>query len=138
MMTYRLRRNMLDRVFGGVCGGIASTLGVSAWWARIAFLALMFSAFALGTLTYILLWVIIPSQTAADLPLMLKYGETPPARYVRPESLLVLGALSILIGVVVLIQSTGIFQGPQGDLLGPGLLFLIGLAILVKHLRGRP
>jgi len=129
---------MLDRVFGGVCGGIASTLGVSAWWVRIAFLALILSAFTLGTLTYILLWVIIPGQTADDIPPLLKYGEIPAARYIRPESLLLLGALAILLGVAVLVQGTGLLEGPQGDLLGPGLLFLIGLVLLIKHLRGRP
>src|SRR5258708_6991991 len=138
MMTYRIRRNMLDRVFGGVCGGIASTLGVSAWWVRIAFLALIISAFIFGTLTYILLWVIIPSQTPDDLPPLIKYGEMAPDRYIRPEAMLLLGALAILLGVVILVQGNGTLQGPQGDLLAPGLLFLIGLALLVKHLRGRP
>jgi phage shock protein PspC (stress-responsive transcriptional regulator) len=138
MMTYRLRRNMLDRVLGGVCGGIASTLGVSAWWVRIAFLALVLSSFTFGMLMYLLLWVTIPGQTADDIPPLIRYGEQPTARYVRPEAMLLLGALAILLGGLVLVQGTGLLEGPQGDLLAPGLLFLIGLVLLAKHLRGRP
>src|SRR5258708_23360576 len=107
MMTYRIRRNMLDRVFGGVCGGIASTLGVSAWWVRIAFLALIVSAFTFGTLTYILLWVIIPSQTPDDLPPLIKYGETPPARHIRPEAMLLPAPLATLLAVLIFVHGTG-------------------------------
>jgi phage shock protein C len=136
MTTYRLTRNMLDRVLGGVCGGIGSYLGISGWWVRIAFIALALTTFNFGVLLYILLWLVIPGQTLADLPPILHPGEPRTPRYARPETLLILGAGAILTGVIVLAQGIGALQSARGDLLAPTMLLLIGLVILIKHLRG--
>ncbi len=136
MITYRLTRNMLDRVLGGVCGGIGAYLGVSGWWARLAFIILTLTTPAFGMLLYILLWLIIPGQTLADLPPILHPGQPRTPRYARPETMLILGATAILTGIVVLIQGTGVLQRAHGDLLAPGMLLLIGLALLMKHGRG--
>jgi phage shock protein C len=136
MTTYRLTRNMLDRVLGGVCGGIGSYLGISGWWVRIAFGALALTTFNFGVLLYILLWLSIPGQSLADLPPILHPGEPRTPRYARPETMLILGAGAILTGVIVLAQGIGALQSVQGDLLAPAMLLLIGLVILIKHLRG--
>jgi phage shock protein C len=136
MTTYRLTRNMLDRVLGGVCGGIGSYLGISGWWVRIAFIALVLTTFSFGVLLYILLWLVIPGQTLADLPPILHPGEPRTPRYARPETMLILGAGAILTGVIVLAQGIGALQSVRGDLLAPAMLLLIGLVILIKHLRG--
>ncbi|SRR5258708_3629610 len=138
MRHYRLTRNMLDRVLGGVCGGIGGYLGISGWWVRLAAVALALTVPAVATFTYLLLWLIIPGQTIADLPPILHPGEVREPRYARPETMLILGALAILIGVVILTQSTHLLDGPKGDLLAPGLLFLVALVMLYKQLRGRP
>jgi phage shock protein C len=137
MTTYRLTRNLLNRVLGGVCGGIGSYLGVSGWWVRLAFIALTLTSPAFGILAYVLLWFTLPGQTLADLPQIVQPGEAHPLRYARPETMLLLGIGAIIMGLVVLTQSRGLLLGPNGDLLGPALLFLIGLVLLVKHLRGR-
>jgi phage shock protein C len=136
MQTYRLTRNVFDRVLGGVCGGIGRYLSVSGWWVRAAFVALTLTSLAFGILLYLLLWLIIPIQTLAEVPPILRPGQTRPPRYARPETMLLLGAGSVLVGIVVLTQSTGVLQGVRGDILAPLMLLLIGLALLSKHLRG--
>src|SRR5258708_16801566 len=116
MRHYRLTRNMLDRVLGGVCGGIGGYLGISGWWVRLAAVALALTVPAVAAFTYMLLWLIIPGQSFADLPPVLRPGEAREPRYARPETMLILCALSILIGGVILTQTTHLPEGPNGDL----------------------
>ncbi len=128
---------MIDRVFGGVCGGMGECLGVSGWWVRGAFAALALTSLSFAILLYLLLWVALPVQRLNDLPPLLRPGEARPPRYVRPESILTLGALAIIVGIIVLADQTGVLKASGGgDLLAPGMLLLIGLMILLKHLRG--
>src|SRR5450631_3719748 len=117
MQHYRLTRSMLDRILGGVCGGIGSYLGISGWWVRLAALALALTWLPVAVFTYFLLWLLIPGQSFADLPPILHPGEAREPRYARPEAMLILGALAILIGIVVLTQNTHLLDGPKGDLL---------------------
>jgi phage shock protein PspC (stress-responsive transcriptional regulator) len=128
---------MTDRVLGGVCGGIGNCLGISGWWVRLTFIALALITFSFGILLYFLLWTSIPPQKLSDLPPLVRPGEPSPACYTRPESVLTLGALSIIVGVIVLADQTGVLHAAGGgDLLAPGMLFLIGFVVLLKHLRG--
>jgi phage shock protein C len=135
MKTLPLTRSALDRVLGGVCGGIGSYLGVSGWWVRGAFIALSLTTFGFGILLYLLLWVIIPGQGMSELPPILRPGEAPPPRFARPETTLILGTGAILVGIVVLAQG-GLLQGVRSDILAPITLLLIGFAVLLKHVRG--
>jgi phage shock protein C len=56
-----LRRSRSDRVFGGVCGGIARATGVESWVWRLLFAVLFIFAGA-GLLVYLLLWIFVPSD----------------------------------------------------------------------------
>jgi phage shock protein C len=55
------RRSRTDRVFGGVCGGIARSTGMEAWVWRLLFAALFICA-GVGLLLYLLLWIFVPSE----------------------------------------------------------------------------
>ena len=55
------RRSRTDRLFGGVCGGIARSTGMESWVWRLLFAALFICA-GVGGLVYILLWIIVPSE----------------------------------------------------------------------------
>jgi phage shock protein C len=55
------RRSRTDRVFGGVCGGMARATGMEAWVWRLLFAALFICAGA-GLLLYLLLWIFVPSE----------------------------------------------------------------------------
>src|ERR1700675_1721107 len=54
------RRSRTDRVFGGVCGGIARSTGMESWVWRLLFVALFICAGG-GLLVYLLLWIFVPS-----------------------------------------------------------------------------
>jgi phage shock protein C len=55
------RRSRTDRLFGGVCGGLARSTGMESWVWRLLFVALFICAGA-GLLLYILLWIFVPGE----------------------------------------------------------------------------
>ena len=58
MSLYRSRH---DRVIGGVCGGIAKSIGWSATRVRLLYLIVsVLSAAFPGTLVYLILWIAVP------------------------------------------------------------------------------
>ncbi len=63
----RLFRDTDDKVFGGVCSGVAAYFGIEdPLWVRIGF-AVAFFSFGVGFLLYFLLWIIVPDAlTSAD------------------------------------------------------------------------
>jgi len=64
MMNTRgpLRRSRRNRVFLGVCGGLADFFGVNAFWIRLAFLIALIPGGVPGLLLYLILWLIIPLE----------------------------------------------------------------------------
>jgi phage shock protein PspC (stress-responsive transcriptional regulator) len=58
----RLTRSTTDRMIGGVCGGLATYLGVDPTLVRIIFVFLVLSG--VSPLLYVVLWVVVPSDTA--------------------------------------------------------------------------
>ena len=60
----RLYRSTTDRVFGGVCGGLAANLRVDPLIVRILFM-LFAMANGTGLAVYVLLWLLIPSEASA-------------------------------------------------------------------------
>ena len=62
MTTAKLTRSR-DRILGGVCGGIANFLGWDPTLVRILYVvgSILSAAFP-GTLVYIILWIIMPSD----------------------------------------------------------------------------
>jgi phage shock protein C len=60
--TKTLRRSRRNRIFAGVCGGLAEFFGLSAFWFRLAFLLALIPGGIPGFLVYILAWIIIPSD----------------------------------------------------------------------------
>ncbi len=51
-----------NRIFAGVCGGLADFFGISAFWFRLAFLIALIPGGVPGFLLYLLLWIIIPNE----------------------------------------------------------------------------
>ncbi len=64
MSTVRqpLRRSRRNRVFLGVCGGLAEFFGISAFWFRLGFLIALIPGGVPGLLLYLLLALVIPSE----------------------------------------------------------------------------
>lgn len=62
MAFYRSRR---ERILGGVCGGLARSLGWSPTRVRVLYvIASILSAAFPGTLVYLILWVAVPLEPA--------------------------------------------------------------------------
>lgn len=61
----RLYRNENDKVLGGVCSGLANYFNIDVVIARIIFVVLLFSG--VGFLTYIIMWVAVPSTASAEI-----------------------------------------------------------------------
>jgi phage shock protein PspC (stress-responsive transcriptional regulator) len=57
-----LRCSRTNRIFAGVCGGLAEFFGISAFWFRLAFLIALLPGGVPGFLLYLILWIIIPNE----------------------------------------------------------------------------
>ncbi len=57
-----LRRSRSNRIFAGVCGGLANFFGIRAFWFRLAFLIALIPGGIPGFLLYVILWIIIPNE----------------------------------------------------------------------------
>ena len=55
-----LRRSRRNRVFAGVCGGLAEFYGISAFWFRLAFVIATLPGGVPGIAAYVIAWLIIP------------------------------------------------------------------------------
>jgi phage shock protein PspC (stress-responsive transcriptional regulator) len=67
-----LQRSLTDRWIGGVCGGIAKSLGLASWIVRVIFVLMVLCA-GTGVLLYLLLWLFVPPET-----LRIGYTAQPP------------------------------------------------------------
>ena len=56
-----LQRTLVDRWIGGVCGGIARSMGLASWVVRLAFVLMVLCA-GTGGLLYVLLWIFVPLE----------------------------------------------------------------------------
>lgn len=56
-----LRRSRSDRWIGGVCGGLATMVGLESWIIRLL-MTLLFFVGGTGLLIYVLMWIFIPSE----------------------------------------------------------------------------
>ena len=64
---HRLSRSATDRVVGGVCGGLGAHTGLPSWAWRVIFcIGVLY--FGIGLLFYVLLWIFIPTDSAAPKP----------------------------------------------------------------------
>ncbi len=65
--TKKLTRSRADRVFGGVCAGVADYFGIDALVVRI--ITAIITIFSSGTLflVYIILWIFVPEEGSESL-----------------------------------------------------------------------
>ncbi len=65
-MSHRLYRSETNRMMGGVCGGFGEYSGVDPTIVRaLAVFLTLVSGLVLGVLAYMVLWIIIPTQSRA-------------------------------------------------------------------------
>ncbi|HML20025.1 MAG TPA: PspC domain-containing protein [Aggregatilinea sp.] len=131
MRSQRLTRSLIDRVLGGVCGGLAAYIGVGPWWVRAVFVVLGVFTAGTGILLYLVLWLTLPAQTLEDLEdLSDRRTRTAP----RPETVILIGALVIAMGLILLARSLGMLDGANGDVFLSVMLLAFGLVLALKQL----
>jgi phage shock protein C len=57
-----MRRSRRNRIFAGVCGGLADFFGINAFWFRLAFLIALIPGGLPGLGLYLLFWLIMPKS----------------------------------------------------------------------------
>lgn len=82
----RLFRDENDKVLGGVCSGLANYFNIDVVIARIIFVVLLFSG--VGFLTYIIMWIAVPSSATAQI------GGTRKKLFRDPDEKIVAGVCS--------------------------------------------
>jgi len=59
-------RSFNERVFGGVCGGLAAALRVNAWLVRMLFVLLTLLSLGAFVVVYVVLWWVVPAQSFVE------------------------------------------------------------------------
>lgn len=122
---------MLDRVLGGVCGGLGTYLGINPWWVRLAFTGLTIFTLGTGILLYIALWTAMPEQKIVDL----QRDDAPFEHRGSPETLILIGAGVIVVGTLVMALNLGVFEQIDSTAVLPFAVILLGLVLLAQQLR---
>jgi phage shock protein PspC (stress-responsive transcriptional regulator) len=112
-----MSRSFTDRVFGGVCGGLALGLPFGTWALRWLFVVLTILSAGMVALLYVVLWWLMPPETSS-----------------RPARANSTGAWVVLL---IAFGLTGaVWFGVFGEMLLPGLLMIVGAVFFLRQLRG--
>ncbi len=156
MEPKRFYRSRTDKVFAGVCGGLAEYFSIDPILIRLLFLVLIIAAGG-GLLAYIILWIITPEKpfdfTQSQNPPTMENKESsyeephvsqekpkddpfhyPPHRH-RDRGNLIGGLVLITLGVLFLADEF-IPNISFGDL-WPVILVVIGIGLLINNFSGR-
>lgn len=68
----RLYRSKKERILGGVCGGLGEHLDVDPTVIRLVWVVIALLSLGTGLLIYLIAWIIIPDEGAADTPVTVK------------------------------------------------------------------
>ncbi len=117
-----MTRSFSNRVFAGVCGGLARSTRLNAWLWRVLFAVLALASQGIFLVIYLLLWWIVPQESLASR----KRGFP-----------LILVILIIAAGAVLwLVELRGLLPAPAGvSLLWPILLVALALVYFIKQIR---
>ncbi len=145
-------RSESDRMLGGVCGGLATYLGIDATLVRLFFVILFFGT-GVGILAYLALWIIAPSESTINKELTWKeslqesgenLGErinnvgsdfTAAMRQPNPKAGVIIGGALIALGGLLFIENLGIpgLGWLNFDVLWPVLLIIAGTVMLARR-----
>lgn len=148
-MNERLYRSRTDRVFAGVCGGLAERLNVDPSLIRIAWVLLaLATAVVPFVVLYVVMALIVPERPAGEEAARSageggptpSGGEAPAgggrssARATSDDLALLLGAGLVVIGLVFLVDRWFWIRIDWG-LVWPAALIVIGLLLVLQALR---
>jgi phage shock protein C len=136
----RLARSESDHMIAGVCGGIASYIGVDSVFVRGAFL-LLIPASGIGLILYLVLMIIMPPESMVDQPPgsfvqqniddlgeVISKGFEQAGQQSRGP--MIVGLVLILLGSYFLIENLGWFPA---QFIWPLLLVAVGVYLLRRN-----
>jgi phage shock protein PspC (stress-responsive transcriptional regulator) len=118
-------RSFTDRVFGGVCGGLADRLPINSWTLRLLFVILSIVSLGVFALIYVALWWTIPQQSLTA------------TRHNSP--LLGIGVLLIIVsmaGAWIADQAGWLRSPDEKSILLPIILLILSFVFLLRQVRG--
>lgn len=118
-------RSFSDRILGGVCGGLAVDLRISAWLLRLIFVVLTVISLGVGALLYIALWWIMPQESL----IRDRTGSF-------PRFLMVVGVSILLIGTWAAHINGGLRSSSGQPMLVPVVLLVISTVFFLRQVRG--
>lgn len=129
MQQTRLMRSEADRMIAGVCGGLASYLGVDPVLVRLAFVILLFAS-GVGLAIYVVLWIVMPTESRVppEIRIMDETAASDPSAYkARLGQPATVGVVLILLGAFLMLGHWGgapTYIWPV-ILIGAGVFYLI-------------
>lgn len=116
-------RSFTDRLFGGVCGGIAAVFRLNTWIVRIIFAAAALATFGAAAIWYSALWILLPQSSLVSRRGGL--GTT---------------LIALLLGVLIIggwaADRMRMLPMPAGQSIYlPALITLFGLILIVRQVR---
>jgi phage shock protein C len=109
----------------GVCSGIADYVAVDPALVRVAFVVATLWG-GIGLLLYVVLAIVLPvDENTSDAP----------ARLTLERSHMLAGVVLVVLGGLLLASNLGLAPWLSWNLFWPGLLILIGVALLVRQPR---
>lgn len=120
-----LHRNTNNRVFAGVCSGLADYFAIDPILVRLAFVVLAFAGGA-SVLAYLVLWIAMPPVA----------GAAPTAAHVATNGAVWVGGFLVVLGVLFMIGNTGVFWWWNWSFFWPLALVAIGVLILSRRIGG--
>lgn len=117
-----MARSFTDRVFGGVCGGLAGALRLNVWLVRALFVILSIASLGAFAVLYLLLWWITPQE----FPQMER----------RTLPIIVVVLLMLLTLAAWAARDLGYLNAPNGvNLFYPGVLLVLCAVFFLRQLR---
>lgn len=137
-MRQRLYRSRTDKVFGGVCGGLADYFNIDVVIVRIIFVASAL-VWGLSFILYLVLWIAVPPEpvkfevSSETTPLSAGEEKIGKERVKSQKSREIFAIVLIVLGIFITLDN--LFAWFTGRLYLPMILILIGLLILLYSAR---
>jgi len=158
----KLYRSTTDRVFGGVCGGLADYLQIDPLILRIVFV-LVAMINGLGLVAYLFMWLFVPSQTSASGQRDQVMRENVEEMKERARALgqsaqqslnrqkwaanwmqgktsqrmLLIGVALVVVGLLILLDNLHLLWWFSLGKLWPLILIAVGVVVLLNNLKGK-
>ena len=123
-----------DRIIAGVASGLAEYFDVDIWLVRLVFILLLLLNPPAGIITYVILWVVMPSPEEQEMYNATGQDVVPPEPVdIKNDSNIFLGVLLITIGMILLLDK--FFMWISWKKLWPVILIIIGVYIIYDQLK---